>query len=311
MATLNTKGMTLVDIAAGIGGLQPELVDALTGQDAGALFRLLPMRQVAGWVEKFTRKTGRPTVAFRALESPVTPSKAQKEAWQEGLFLLSGASEIDKQKADRDPRGVEAYRMEEDLDYLEAMGYMMSHQTFYGANATDGGFDGLQTRLSSSEDTYVTADGTGGAYTSIYAIKFGPKRFMGLFNLAPGGDIIQATNYGAVIDKDSNGDLNEMYVTFFNAGIGIAQYHPKAIGRLALITASAKPTIAKMNDLFSAMGWMPDVLVTTMKGKGYLDELTAPYRRMGSGEKSFDIRVGDYDGIPIITDSALSDAETS
>lgn len=301
---------TLLDIAKALGGVQPILVDALTNENAGALFRALPMRQVSGWVDKFDRKTGRPSVSFRALGEAVAKSKSRKEAWQEGIFLLSGASEVDKVTADRDPRGVNELRAEEDAAYLEAMGYALSLQAFYGSNKLDGGFDGLFKRLPSTCDTFETAGGSA-EKTSIYALKLGPKRFMGIYNPGVNGEIIETNDYGAVITKDSNGALIENYTSFFNAAMGISQYHPLSIGRLGKIDSTHKPTVALMNSLFAKMKWAngPDLLVTTMTGAGYLGELKMSVLKMGIGDKTYDVQISDYNGIPILIDPTLSDAE--
>lgn len=307
MATLTTQ--SLLDIAKGVGGAQPILVDTLTSENGSAFFRALPMREVNGWVERFERKVGRPTVSFRALGSSVTKSKQRKENWQEGIFLLSGASEVDKVKADRDPRGAQSYRSENDAAFVEAMGYQLSYSCFYGKSSNGQEFDGLYARLPSTADTYVTAGGAAEA-TSIYAVKLGPQRFMGIYNSGPKGEIIEANDYGAQIDKDSNGDFNEVYRTFFNAAFGIAQYHPKSIGRIGKIDATHKPTATMFTSLFGAMGWKPDLLITTWTGAGYIAELKLSSLRMTPTDKNFDIEVDNYAGIPIIVDAALSDAES-
>lgn len=307
MGTLNTSGLTLLDIANQQGGVQPILVDALTSEDAGAFFRVIPMREVRGWIEKFVRKIGRPTVAFRNLGAYVSKSKAQKEPWQEGIFLLSGASEVDKQTADRDPRGTKKYREEEDTDFLEAMGYNLSYQTFYGANAVNSGFDGLLKRLPSTADTFVDGGATNET-TSIYAIKFGPKKFMGIYNLGEMGDLIQVTDYGARI-TESGTTVNEVYTMVFNAAVGISQYHPKAIGRIGKLDGSNKVTNADFTALFAAMGWKPDILVTTWTGAGYINELKMSALNMTPGDTNYNILVTDYMGIPVLRDPALVDAE--
>jgi hypothetical protein len=309
MGNLNQTGMTLMDIARGIGGAQPALIDILANENSGAFYRILPMRQVAGWVERFDRKTGRPSVSFRSLGSRVTPSKGKREAWQEGVFLLSGYSEVDAVKADRDPRGARVYREEQDKDYLESIGYTLSQHTFYGSNGKSEGFDGLFKRLPSSADTFVSAGGSEEG-TSIYAVKLGPNKFMGIYNVGPKGALIEANDYDRFLDKTSEG-VNEVYGMFFNAAMGIAQYHPKSIGRIGKIDASHKPSATMFTTLFGKMGWKPDVLVTTWTGAGYISELKLATLRMSVQDKNFDIEVDNYAGVPIIVDPALSDAEGS
>lgn len=303
-----TKGNlpTLLDLAAGMGDAQVALVDALTSDAGSAIYRVMPMRQVTGWAEQFTRKTGRPNVSFRDLGGGITPGKMDRTPVREGIFLLSGASEVDRIKADRDPRGTAAYREEEDGAYLESMGHTLSFTTFYGSGARE--FDGLLKRLPSGADTYVNA-GAASETTSIYALKFGPGRFMGLYNVGPSGDIVEAFDYGAITEKDTDGDIQEIYRMTFNAGMGLGQYHPKAIGRIGRINASNKPTAKDFTELFGKMGWKPDVLVTTWTGAGYISELKQTALRMAPGERNYDIEVDNYAGIPIIVDPALSDAE--
>lgn len=307
MSTIGTK-FNLLDIAKGIGGDQPVLVDALFKDGAGATFQRMPFKPISGWTEKFTQKTGRPTVAWRNLGEGVTPSKGERKAMQEGVFLLSGVSEIDKVKADSDPRGVKAASMEEDEDFLEAMGHQLSYQLFYGNAAKT--FSGLRKRLTSTHDTYVSA-GAATETMSIYAIKFGPRRFSGIYNPLSGGKIIQSTDYGAQIVTDSNDDKNEVYQTFFNAAIGIAQYHPKSIGRIALIDSSNKPSVSDFHSLFNKMGMRPDILVCNDIVAGYINELKQSSMRMTPSDTSYNIQVSDYNGIPIIVDTELLEDEST
>jgi len=306
MASVN-----LADIARRLGGDQPILVDALTNPQASVTFGRLPMRQINGWIEPFTRIEGRPTVYWRKLGEYVTPQKSSRNPFNEGVFLLSGASEVDKIKADRDPRGALALRSEEDWSFMESLGYSLSLQLFYGgttlASDTDS-FDGICTRLPSTASTVVHVGSLG---CSVYAFKLGPGRFMGLYNVGPSGKLIEATDYGAVIDKDSSSNVNELYRTFFNAAFGIAQYHELAIGRIGQInySNSTQDPIAAINftALYGKMTMKPDLLVTTWNGWGAISTLLSGKQVYAPGQTDYAPYVGSYDGIPIIVDSALVD----
>lgn len=300
--------ITLIDIANKIGGVQPILVDALTNQNAGTFFRALPMKQIVGWLEKFTRRVGRPSVSFRSLGEGVSTDKGKNAPFQEGIFLLSGASDTDKITADRSPEGSDTAREQNDTAYLEEMGKVLSTNAFYGSNAQDGGFDGLFKRLPSKADTVISAGGSSEA-SSIYAVKFGPKKFMGLYNTGPGGGIIEANNYGALTEKDEVGKINEIYRTFFNAGVGLAQYHPKAIGRIGKIDSTHKPTMQHMFEMFNKMDGKPDLLVTTWTVLGYLTDQKLSVLQMTPGDRDLDVMIGKLNGVPIIVDSALRDDE--
>jgi hypothetical protein len=309
MSTIGT-GLTLVDYAKLYGGAQIPLVDALTNENAGITFRMLPQRQITGWVEKFVRRTGRPTVEFRQLGEYIAKSKSTEIPWQEGVFLLSGVSEVDKIKADSDPRGTNAYRMEQDAAYLEALGYNGSYQLFYGSHSQGDGFSGMLKRLPISPQGDCVVDCGSAETTSIYAFKFGPNRFMGIHAVGAKGAIVEANDYGAVVDKNSSDAMNEVYRMFFNTRIGVAQYHPKCIGRCARINGGSKVTNKNFTDLFAAMGWKPDLLVTTWVGVGYLNDLKATSLSIGPQNKAYDVEVEFYRGIPVIVDPALSDVES-
>ena len=310
MATKGTTTLTLIDYAKLVGSPQPELVDALTNENAGITFRMLPQRQIVGWVEKFVRRTGRPTVAFRNLGEYIASSKSTNIPWQEGVFLLSGCSEVDKIKADSDPRGPNAYRTEEDSAYLEAMGYNASFELYYGSQDNDKGFPGMLKRLPISPQGSCVIDCGSAETTSIYAFKLGPGRFMGLHATGAGGALVEANNYGALVDKDSSGNFDEVYRMFFNARIGVAQYHPKSIGRCARINGGSKVTNKNFTDLFAAMGWKPDLLVTTWVGSGYLKDLKVSGLHITPDMKNYDTEVDWYRGIPVVVDPALSDVES-
>lgn len=311
MAILGSTALTLIDIARRLGGEQPILVDAITNENAGTFYRTLPMRQVTGWIERFTRIDGRPTVAFRRLGEYIDPSKSNRNPYSEGVFLLSGASEVDKVTADRDPRGALVLRQEEDWSFLEALGNKLSDASFYNrSSVSDDGFDGLLDRMPSGYDTTVDAGAlTSSAQSSIYAFKFGPGRFMGLYNTGPNGKIIEANDYGAVVDKNSSNALNEIYRTFFNAAFGLAQYHPRAIGRIGGINAANKPAAADFTSLYEKMYGKPDLYVCSWRTYGYLGELISAYQHYPPGVRDYVPYAGFYDGVPILVDAALSDAE--
>jgi hypothetical protein len=308
---INGTGLTMADIGRRLGGDQPNLIDALTSPNGGITMGRLPMRQVTGWVEQFTRITGRPTVSFRRIGAYVSSSKAQREPWSEGIFLISGVSEVDKIRADRDPRGPLTLRSEEDWSYLEALGYNLSLYTFYGNTSLASGtesFEGVNKRLPSTATAVSSAGGSTGH--SVYAFKLGPKQFMGIYNVGPSGKLIEATDYGAIIDKDvsaASDDMTEVYKTFFNAAFGIAQYHPLALGRIYNIDpAQTSPIVAgDFTDLYSAMDGKPDLLVTSWAGWGAISSLLSGKQVYGPGEKDYSPYVGSYDGIPILVDSAI------
>jgi len=298
---------TMIDIATSIGGVQPALIDALTGANGSAAFRKLPMKPVIGMIEQFIQRNVRPTVAFRNFAGKITPSKTGKTPVSEGVFLLSGAAELDAQKVESAADG-EAEREQEIQSFLEAMGFKLSYSMFYGSNKLDGGFDGLLKRIPVGGDTYETAAASNET-VSIYALKLGPTAFQGIYNPGPVGEIIEAKDYGRISDKDSNGLVSEVYRTTFNAKFGLAQYHPKAAGRLGRCDGTHKPTVTLMNSLFNKMGWKPDILITNMLGAGWLSELKQAVMTMSPSDKDFDITMSDYQGIPIIVDSAISSDE--
>lgn len=309
---INATGLTMADIARRLGGDQPILVDGLTNPNAGVTFGRLPMRQITGWVDQFTRIEGRPTVAFRRIGEYVASSKGQRNPYTEGIFLISGVSEVDKIRADRDPRGPLTLRGEEDWSYLETIGYNLSLQTFYGGTSlcsTSNGFDGMCTRVNSGMSTYIQ-NTAGSIGDSIYAFKLGPGKLMGIYNVGPAGKLIEATDYGAVLDKDNSGSsnsVNELYRTFFNATFGIAQYHSKAIGRISGVAHSAANNVAAADftNLYAAMEGKPDLLVTTWRGWGSISTLLSGKQIYAPGQTDYAPYVGSYDGIPIIVDSAL------
>lgn len=312
MAIIGT-GLTMADIARRLGGDQPLLIDALTNGQAGVTFGRLPMRKVTGWVEQFTRIVGRPTVAFRKLGTTVATSKGSRTPYSEGIFLLSGVSEVDKVRADRDPRGPLALRAEEDWSYLEALGYGLSQQLFYGGTSicstvstgANDGFDGMAVRVRSGMSTYIP-NSTGSLGDSVYAFKFGPGKFMGIYNTGPSGKLIDATDYGAVLDYDntvSSNSLNELYRTFFNAAFGVAQYHPYAVGRIGGLTSSI--AAVDFTNLYAGMEGKPDLLVTTWRGWGAISALLSGKQVYTPGQTDYAPYVGSYDGIPVVVDSAL------
>jgi hypothetical protein len=314
MAIIGT-GLTMADIARRLGGDQPILVDALTNANSSVTFGRLPMRQITGWVDQFTRIEGRPTVSWRRIGGAVAASKGNRNPYSEGVFMISGVSEVDKVRADRDPRGPIQMRSEEDWSYLEAIGYGLSLQLFYGgtsmANSAEA-FDGMCKRLPTGGTTGACVDAGGSLGCSVYAFKLGAGKFMGIYNTGPSGKLIDATDYGAILDKDvsaASDSVNEVYKTFFNACFGVAQYHALAVGRIEKINgAQSSPIAAKdFTNLYAAMEGKPDLFVTTWKGWGGISALLSGKQVYAPGQTDYAPYVGSYDGVPIIVDSALTD----
>jgi hypothetical protein len=171
------------------------------------------------------------------------------------------------------------------------------------------GFDGMATRCNSGMSTYIP-NTAGSIGASIYAFKFGPGKLMGIYNTGPSGKLIDATDYGAVLDKDNAGSsnsVNELYRTFFNAAFGVAQYSGNAIGRISGIGHSAANNVAAIDftNLYAAMEGKPDLFVTTWAGWGSISTLLSGKQVYGPGQTDYAPYVGSYDGIPIVVDSAL------
>ena len=237
------------------------IVEATTQNNA--LLALMPFRGITGVSYKFGRRVGLPTVSFRGINQGIDASKGKIDQILVETKDIGGRSEVDKLLAERDPRGINALRAEEDAGFVAAMGNMFNLKAYYGSAAGSNGleFDGIATIMDDlSKSTVLSAGGSGaGVQTSVYALAFGDAtsvqgKLRGVEGLLGNGKNISAMDMGLQYVDDADSKKFLAYTTEFEFAPGIAIYDERSIGRICNIdNSSNKVTIPLMNELIVEM----------------------------------------------------------
>lgn len=186
MATLAATALTLMDWANRVDpdGTTPQIAELLTQSNSilqDALFK--EGNKPDG--HKVVVRTGLPTVYWRALNAGVPTSKSTTATVDETVGMLEAYSEIDKDLAMLNGNTA-AFRLSEDMAFLEAMNQTMAQTMFYGNPASDPKtFLGLSARYSSlsagNAQNIIDAQGASTDNASIWLVVWGENTAFGLF----------------------------------------------------------------------------------------------------------------------------------
>jgi hypothetical protein len=186
MPALSGNALTLADWAKRVDpdGKVPKIVELLS-QTNEILDDML-------WVEgnlptghRTSVRTGLPSVAWKLLNSGVTPSKSTTAQIDEAVGIMEAWSEVDKDLAELNGNTAE-FRLSEAQAFIEAMNQEMASTLFYGNSSTaPEEFTGLAARYSSlsaaNGQNIVSAGGSGSDNSSIWLICWGAQTVHGIF----------------------------------------------------------------------------------------------------------------------------------
>lgn len=169
-------------------------------------------------------RTGLPSVAWRALNYGVAPSKSTTAKVTDSVGLLEAYAQVDQKVADLNGNTAD-FRASEDKAFLEAMNQEFSDTLFYGNVSVDEKkFHGMTPRFSSSsagnggQIIKGTSNDTDNA--SIWLIGWGENTVHGIY---PKGSRagIQHTDKGLQTITDTAGGKYEAYVTHYRWECGL------------------------------------------------------------------------------------------
>lgn len=301
---------TILDLTQLSGTYEHLAAGHMFNRSWGTFFSILPMKEIAGTTEKILQTDSTQGAQFHEFGAGVPVTDASYNVKEESTFPLSAFSRLDRGQVANDPRPLEEQREEEDLYQLEGMGKKASYQAFYGLHGNnDDGFTGLFYRLPQGASTTLPVGET--EKLSIYAIKWGAKKFSGIYTPTR-NHVIDIIDHGLVLENNSD-TTRSVYMTEFESVLGLAQYSEKAIGRLSGITEGALPTARHFTSLFDAMEEAPDILVMNWYTYGLLlsaqdSKLIFPLSEESDG---LHLGFGSILGVPIVVDSALVSDESA
>lgn len=150
---------------------------------------------------RITQRVGLPAVAWRLLNSGVTPSKSVTTQVDEQTGILEAWSEVDCDLAKLNG-DIGAFRLSEAKAFIESMNQTFSNVLFYGNSGVNPEqFTGFATRYGSlsggNSQNIIDGGGTSTVNTSVYLIVWGDTTVHGIF---PKGSVagLQHEDYGEV-----------------------------------------------------------------------------------------------------------------
>lgn len=310
--------LTLLDLAKRSGNdATVGVVESMT--QSNALLALLPFRPITGIAYKYSRRIGLPTVAFKGFNQGVAASKSVIEQITVEAKIIKGRSTVDKLLAEADLRGINAFRAEEDAGFIAAMGNLFNLKAWYGnATTTSVEFDGIIKILPTLGGTCIGAGGTSGQ--SIYAVAFqdaadAQGRRKGVEGILANGKNITPLDMGLQYIADADAADYLAYVTEFEFQPGFVVYDVLSVGRMANVTAAAKPTVSLFNQIITAMlPYKPSAFFCSKAVFNYVQELkgTSFTTVPGFSDSPTNIftRALAFDGVPILVDENITTETT-
>jgi len=191
---------------------------------------------------KTTIRSGLPTVAWRLLNYGVQPSKSRTVQITDNTGMLEAYAEVDADLAELNNNS-NAFRLSEDVAFIEAMSQTLATTLFYGNTATDPEkFLGFAPRynLTTAENggNIIDAGGTGSDNTSVWLVTWDESTCHGIF---PKGSTagIHSEDKGKDTVQDAAGGNYEAYRTHYQMKPGLTLRDWRYVVRIANVDVSS------------------------------------------------------------------------
>lgn len=243
MATLATGQLTLADWAKRLDpdGRVPAFAELLSQsneilEDAVYKEGNLPTGHLVNI------RTGLPTVYWRMINAGVPTSKSTTAQVTEACGMMEARSHIDVKLAKLNGNTA-AFRLSEDVAFLEAMNQTMANTLFYGNPSVDPKtFTGLATRYSAisgaaNAQNVLDAGGSSTDNTSVYLVVWGEET---VFCPFPKGSVagLQHNDLGEESVADANGNMYQALRTLYQWDNGLVVKDWRYVVRICNIDVS-------------------------------------------------------------------------
>lgn len=257
MATLSTNYLTLIDWGRRIDpdGNVPVVAELLS-QSNQVLTDALFTEGNLPTGHRVIIRTGLPTVYWRSINQGVPPSKATTQPVDESIGMLESYSKVDKDLALLNGN-TKAFRLSEDMAFIEAMNQAQAQAIFYGNPATDPrqylGLSGRYGTISGAGNSQNILD-AGGVSTnnaSIWLTCWGENSVFCTFPKGSQAGLL-STDQGELVVYDANGNPYQAYQTHYQWKNGLVVKDWRYIVRIAnintanLVAESAAADIIKL-----------------------------------------------------------------
>jgi hypothetical protein len=225
-----------------------------------------------------TQRTGLPGVSWRKLNQGVAQSKSQTQQITDTCGMLEAYAEVDKDYADLNGNTA-AWRLSEDMAFLEAMNIELAQTLFYGDVTTDPeeftGFspryDTPSTSVNNIGYNMIDCGGSGSDNTSVWVGVWGDKSAFGIVPKGSTGGF-KHEDLGQVTLFDSNNNKYEGYRSHYQLKAGLALKNWKYWVRICNIDVSdlTKDKSGSSCDLIDAIVQAIELLPDTISGRAVI-----------------------------------------
>lgn len=234
------------------------------------------------WVEgnlptgnRTTIRTGIPAPTWRKLYGGVQPAKSTTVQVTDNCGMLEAYAEVDKALADLNGNTA-AFRLSEDMAFIEGMNQEMTSKLFYGTETTvPEAFTGLSPRFSTSVvatapngENVIKAGGVGTDNGSIWLVCWGPNTVHGII---PKGSTagLQVQDLGEVTLENATSSVAgsgrmQAYRTHYRWDAGLTVRDWRYIVRIANIDKSDR-SVVFTSGAFSTGANLPDLMFQAMR----------------------------------------------
>lgn len=245
MATLASTAVTLADWSKRINpsGNVDTVIEALS-QSNEILEDMLWLEGNLPTGHRTTIRTGIPAGAWRLLNYGVPQEKSTTVQVDDTVGMLESYSEIDRDLLALNGNSA-AFRLSEDVAFMEGMRQTFNSTLFYGNTAVDPEkFLGLGPRFNdigsgapNNADNIIGGSGTGSDNTSVWLVGWGQNSVHGIF---PKGSQagLQMRDLGEDTKTDSNGLMHQVFRTHFQWKCGLTVRDWRYVVRIANIDVS-------------------------------------------------------------------------
>jgi hypothetical protein len=307
--------MTLLDLAK-LKGHDSTVGIFELGQKLVPEIATFPGRTIAGRDYTVPVRTNKPKSGFRKANEGVETGKSTFDFFPVQCYIADAQLEVDKAIADVHPFGRETFLADEMTAQTNSMFETISSQIYYGDDAGEEGFAGLQKFLTDADgapltDLMIDAGGSGG--TSAYLVRLGLQGIHFVY----GGNGSINDQEAWVKTKTTRGSKKlDIYENGLMFWIGL-QLAPNSVVRIANIDPNTPANyltdemIADAADLFPD-GYGPTHIITNKKGRLSLQKnRSANANRLGEDATLWAPTPVDSNDLPMMLTSGLVNNEAA
>lgn len=326
MATLSVANPTLLDLKLAMdpSGNIAKVVEILNQTNEvidDAVF--LEANELTGHTSVI--RTGLPAPTWRKLYGGVQPTKSTRAKVKDSLGNLEAYAEVDCLLADMNGNTA-AFRMSEDVAFIEGMNQEFAQTLFYGNEGTaPEEFTGFSARFNSlaaqNGENIVNGGGVGADNTSIWLVVWGQNSAHCIYPKGISGGLVMEDKGRVTLESvDGAGGRMEAYRTHYAWRTGLVVKDWRYVVRIANIDVSDLNTIANTKNLVQWMTEASEKVPSLGAGRAafYCNRNTRTKLRLGILEKiAYNLtwetvagkKVMMFDGIPVRRTDAILNTE--